>query len=151
MPKSGIFDAVSQHLLAWHISMTVLFLWHISTSHSGIAERHNVTRLTWPLTRRGGGENERVETVPTPPCRQCMVSVGANAHEQPKWLRRLSWCSYCLRIAACSCRVSTRVICATGHAPVHPSMLASWWVPLLPDTRRIGLPAVHCMQWMMQS
>lgn len=32
-----------------------------------------------------------------------MASVGANAHEQPKWSRRLSWCSYCLRIPAYSC------------------------------------------------
>lgn len=74
-----------------------------------------------------------------------MASVGANAHEQPrpaKWLRRLSWCSYCLRIAAYSCRVSTRVICATGHAPVRPFKLAPWWVPLLPNTRRIYLSTV---------
>lgn len=78
--------------------------------------------------------------MPAPSCRQCMASVGANAHEQPrpaKWLRRLSWCSYCLRIAAYSCRVSTRVICATG-----PFMLASWWVPLLLNTRRINLSTV---------
>lgn len=68
-----------------------------------------------------------------------MASVDANAHEQPKWSRRLSWGSYCLRIAAYSCRDSTRVICATGHAPVRPFMLASWWVPLLLNTRRIYL------------
>jgi hypothetical protein len=39
-----------------------------------------------------------------------MASVGANAHEQHKRLRRLSWCSYFLRIAASLLCASTRVV-----------------------------------------
>lgn len=75
-----------------------------------------------------------------------MASVDANAHEQPKWLRRLSWCSYCLRIAACRCRVSTRVTCATGHAPVRP-LHARLVVGAIVAQHEEDLP-VYYMQWM---
>lgn len=41
----------------------------------------------------------------------CMASVGANAHEQPKWLRCLSWCSYFL---AYSCVLRPAVVPRLG-------------------------------------